>query len=233
MNYCPHSIWLPTIEKGTIRSFQTFPYQGWSQRAVTQPTCCQKQHVFRWLQFRLLPHGVQAQMRMRMVEGSSQAWLLEMINNPAEVSHKESLPVSPLTLEKPGVIMTCQHIWCERLTASPPNRASSGQPSPGRPPIFCSSCSPSFSELSVIILNSHITGWKKLVKCEVCFNSGFVHSYCSAENCVFLSLHACCNSYGGYFQSHSTMHFFNDRCLKHAYILSTANMFWPRLASPD
>lgn len=49
-----------------------------------------------------------------------------MINNPAEVSHKESLPVSSLTLEQPGVIMTCQHIWCEHLTASPPNRASSG-----------------------------------------------------------------------------------------------------------
>lgn len=77
-----------------------------------------------------------------------------MINNPAEVSHKVSLLVSPLTLEQPGVIMTCQNIWCERLTASPPNRASSGQHSHGRPPILFSSCSSLFSRLSVITLFS-------------------------------------------------------------------------------
>lgn len=77
-----------------------------------------------------------------------------MINNPAEVSHKESLPVSPLTLEQPEVIMMCQHIWCERLTASPPNRTSSGHHSPGRPPILSSSCSPSFSRL---LLNWTVT----------------------------------------------------------------------------
>lgn len=58
-----------------------------------------------------------------------------MINNPAEVSHKESVPVSALSPEEPGVIMTCQHIWCECLTVSPPNRASTGRLSPGRPPI--------------------------------------------------------------------------------------------------
>lgn len=97
------------------------------------------------------------QMSRRRVEGPSQAWLWEMINNPAKVSHKESLPVSPLTPEQPGVIMTCQHIWWERLTASPPNRASSGQRSPGRPPILFSSCPPSFSRRSAVILNSHIT----------------------------------------------------------------------------
>lgn len=80
-----------------------------------------------------------------------------MINNPATVSHKESLPVSPLSPEQPGVIMMCQHIWPERLTASTPNRASSGQRSPGRPPIFSSSCSPPHSGDSAVILNRHIT----------------------------------------------------------------------------
>lgn len=89
-----------------------------------------------------------------------------MINNPAEVSHKESLPVSPLSLEQPGVIMTCQHIWCERLTASPPNRASSGHHSPGRPPI---------PSLPLPSLPS--VAWTTLGKCEVCFNRVCVH-YC-------------------------------------------------------
>lgn len=67
------------------------------------------------------------------------------------------MPVSSLTLEKPGDIMTYRHIWCEHLTASPPNHASSGRRSPGRPTILSSSCSPFFSRHAVVIPNSHIT----------------------------------------------------------------------------
>lgn len=67
------------------------------------------------------------------------------------------MPVSSLALEKPGDIMTCRHIWCEHLTVSPPNHASSGRRSPGRPPILSSSCSPFFSRHAVVIPNSHIT----------------------------------------------------------------------------
>lgn len=109
--------------------------------------CCMSVHR--------LVHVCRLQMSRRRVEVPSEPWQYETINNPAEVSRKESLPVSPLTPEQPGVIMTCQHIWCERLTASPPNRASSGQRSPGRPPIFSSPCSHPVSRLSTVILESH------------------------------------------------------------------------------
>lgn len=104
------------------------------------------------------------------------------------------MPVSSLTLEKPGVIMTCLHIWWEHLTASPPNRASSGRRSPGRPPILSLSCSPFFSRHAVVIPNSHNCECRNLSKCENYFNSGCVHSECFAENiysslCICMQLH--------------------------------------------
>lgn len=107
-----------------------------------------------------------------------------MINNPAEVSHKERLPVSPHNLEQPEVIMTCQHIWCERLTASPPNRASSGHHSPGRPPILSSSCS--------LLLYSIVTEHKMEEAWEVW--GLFQQSMCTLtvlRKIVFTCLHTC------------------------------------------